>query len=253
MIKNIFLSFKDNFKEKTSNPFIATYILIWLVRNWVLWYSVISFDKEATLESRIKYIQDYYQGTPYMHSILSNIWITFVSLILIYLILNLSRYIVNLFEKRLKPFVYKISDSQSIVLKEVYESVRNERDDLQNRLGIERDSKFKLESRIKALEAEILEREIVVAESEGEDSLHDNEEMKQIYKRLESEKLTDDFKAIVIHIKKGGQVQNNYPSLDRYIELDLLGTSLNQYGGANRYTITSIGEKLFKYISLQNK
>ena len=48
MIKDFLVSFKDNFKEKTRNPFLGTYLIVWLIRNWELIYTLFNFDQNKT-------------------------------------------------------------------------------------------------------------------------------------------------------------------------------------------------------------
>lgn len=135
MIKDFFVSFKDNFKEKTQNPFLGTYLIVWVIRNWELVYTLFNFDDDYTLEKKKAFITKYYdEAHNFIENLFYNILWTFGVLILTYILLNVSRLIVNLFDKQLKPWIYKITDSKSIVLKEEYEQLRSERDDLQSRL-----------------------------------------------------------------------------------------------------------------------
>lgn len=48
----IFESFVDNIKQKTTNPFFGTLILVWLVRNWELIYTLFNFDKDWLLSDK---------------------------------------------------------------------------------------------------------------------------------------------------------------------------------------------------------
>jgi hypothetical protein len=254
MIKDIFLSFRDNLKEKTTNPFLATYILVWLLRNWNLVYSLFNFDKGHNLEYKITFIKGYYETNSFLEGILWNIGCTFCVLIITYLLLNISRAIVNLYEKQLKPWVYKLTDSKSIVLKTTYEIVRNERDELQVRLDRERESKSKLELRIKNLEEEIVERERAVAEKEGEESLvasknTETSDASILFDKLKDENLIDDFKKIAVQSKKGEYISNNHNPTDRYIELGLLQFKTESYNGsAKHYNVTNDGDDLLRYL-----
>lgn len=111
MIKDTFISFKDNFKERISNPFLGTYLAVWLIRNWDLIYSLFNFDDEYSLKEKIKFIESYYENHEFLVDLSINILWTFAVLITTYILMNLSRLIVNLFEKRLSPWIYQITDS----------------------------------------------------------------------------------------------------------------------------------------------
>jgi len=32
-VKDFLISFSDNFKKKTQNPFLGTYLIVWIIRN----------------------------------------------------------------------------------------------------------------------------------------------------------------------------------------------------------------------------
>ena len=143
MIRDLLVSFKDNIKSKSSNPFLGTYTVIWCIRNWRLVYSFFFFDSKTTLAERIEILASYYTFKTFASDILLNILWAFGALILSYLLVNLSRLIVNLFEKRLTPYIYKITDSDSIVLKETYDRLKSDKQELEIKLERERDSKGK--------------------------------------------------------------------------------------------------------------
>ncbi|QIE58035.1 hypothetical protein G5B37_00165 [Rasiella rasia] len=254
MIKDIFLSFRDNFKEKTTNPFLGTYLIIWIIRNWELVYSLFNFDSSDTLEIKVNFIKEYYKNNSFIEGILNNILWTFGVLIITFLLLNISRAIVNLFEKQLKPWIYKLTDSKSVVLKSTYEIIRNERDDLQFRLDKERDSKSRLESRIKTLEGEILERERAVAEKEGEESIESNKkeepsDLQLVFNKLNALKLIEDFKEMAVASKKGDPISVVHNSVDKYLEYGLLEYKESTYSGDGKYyKVTPEGDKLLRYM-----
>jgi hypothetical protein len=258
MIKDIFLSFRDNFKEKTTNPFLGTYLIIWMIRNWELVYSLFNFDSQDTLEIKVEFIKEYYKNNSFIEGVFWNIVWTFGILIITFILLNISRAIVNLFEKQLKPWIYKLTDSKSIVLKSTYETIRNERDDLQFRLDKERDSKSRLESRIKSLEEEILEREKAVTEKEEEKNIEPNEsnessEFQVIFDKLNNLKLIDDFKAVAVKSKKAESISIKHPNIDKYIEYGLLEYKNPSYlGDSKYYKVTAEGDKLLRYLRNKN-
>lgn len=175
MFKDILVSFSDNFKEKTRNPFLGTYIFIWVLRNWELVYSLFNFDNTYKLANKIDFVKSYYNTHSFTEGVLWNIGWTFLVLTITYLVLNISRVIINISEKQLKPWVYKKTDSKSIVLKSIHEEVRNERDTLQLRLDKERESKSKLEIRIKSLEEEIIE-----VKKKGESIKENSNKLKEV-------------------------------------------------------------------------
>jgi hypothetical protein len=155
MIKDFLISFKENFKEKTRNPFLGTYLIVWIIRNWLLVYTLFNFDKKHDLDFKINFIKTYYYENDFITNLLTNILWSFALLILTYVLLNASRFIINLSEKQITPWIYKITDSKSIVLKEEYDRLKQEKNLIENKLEDERENRVKLLNEISRLENRI--------------------------------------------------------------------------------------------------
>lgn len=261
MVKDFLISFGDNFKEKTRNPFLGTYLIVWLFRNWELIYSIFHFDNEQKLNDKVDFIKNYYSEHNFIANLLSNILWAFGLLILTYLLLNISRLIVNLSEKRVTPWIYELTDSKSIVLKSEYERIRVERDDVQVRLDKERESRSKLETRIKNLESEILEASKAQAEKPIESTTKSKSEGSQkgpidetsiLLEKLRNKNLLRDFKDSSIRINKGEFIKNDYNPKDYFIELGLIKFSSDHVrGDSKKYVLTQDGENLLKRARLE--
>jgi hypothetical protein len=265
MIKDFLISFSDNFKEKTKNPFLGTYFLVWVVRNWELIYTLFNFDSDTSLEEKKSFIFDYYSNNDFLNNLFCNILWSFGLLVLTYLLLNLSRFIVNLSEKRLTPWVYKITDSKSIVLKTEYERIRAENDELQIRLEKERTAKSRLESTIKSLEAEIVEISRVKAETDGEFKsptrgsgavnrkvLKNDEDFSiKLLDKIKEKELTKEYLNVCTKINRGDGIPNSYIHKDYFIELGLIKFLQNAMDNSKMYTITSEGEMVLKNLRLE--
>lgn len=262
MIKDFLISFSDNFKEKTKNPFLGTYLLVWLVRNWDLVYTLFNFDKDCTLDDKKTFISNYYKNGDFISNLASNILWAFGILITTYLLLNISRLIVNLSEKRLTPWIYQITDSKSIVLKSEYERIRTDNDDLQTRLDKERESKSRLESRIKSLEAEIIEITKIKVEPISEENNTASKKTRSIkntiidsstilLNKLKEKKLTQEYLDICTKINRGDTIPNSYKPKDYFIELGLIKFLQNAINDSKRYSITTEGETLLKKVRLE--
>lgn len=258
MIKDFLISFTDNFKEKTKNPFLGTYLLVWIIRNWDLIYTLFNFDKDCNLEDKKAFITNYYDKNDFINNLFTNTLWTFGLLILTYALLNLSRVIVNLSEKQLTPWVYQVTDSKSIVLKTEYDRIRTENDDLQFRLDKERESKSRLETRIKNLEAEIIEVTRIKAEDEGEKSIElistDKvekskfilDDFDKLINKLKDKKLLKDFIYVCTQINKGNSIPNSFGQIDSFIELGLVKFERNAINSSKNYKITTEGEAVLK-------
>jgi hypothetical protein len=150
MIKDLLISFKENIRKKSTNPFLGTYLIVLIWRNWEIIYSVLTFDKETNLSHRLTEIKKLVPGK-ILGELTNNIFWTFAIILTSYILINLSRLIINLFEKKLTPWIYKITDSNSIVLKEDYIKKEEEIRRLEERVEIERSLKIKYQNELDEL------------------------------------------------------------------------------------------------------
>lgn len=244
MIKDFLVSFKDNFKDRTRNPFLGTYLIVWLIRNWELVYSLFNFDNHLKLVDKINFIKDYYDKNEFLINLWTNVYWSFGLLILTYLLLNISRLITNLSEKRLTPWIYKITDSNSIVLKTEFNKIRSDRDELQIRLDHERELKSKLDNRI-----EILEHKIIELTSNKLDERKDD--VSDVYSvlisTLKKKHLVLDLFELLKDINSGNHILKNKNGLNDFIELGLLKYDKDSTtGGYGYYEFTADGQEVLR-------
>ena len=73
MIKDFLISFRDNFKEKTRNPFLGTYVIVWIVLNWELIYTLFNFDDNYKLENKVAFIKAYYKEQSFIGNLFKKV------------------------------------------------------------------------------------------------------------------------------------------------------------------------------------
>ncbi|WP_159018717.1 hypothetical protein [Algibacter sp. L3A6] len=242
MIKDLLISFKENFNEKVKNPFLGSYVLVWIVRNWVLIYSLFNFKDDLTLAKRIEYIKTYFSNNEFLPNLFSNILWTFGLLLITYILLNLSRFIVNFSEKRIKPLVYKITDSNSIVLKTEYNRLQSLNEELQKRLELERELRSKVESRHKKLEEAVTENSLFSKESD-ENNISDVTSI--LLNKLREEDKLEEFKKTAVNIKEGIYIKNDYKPQELFKQLGLIIYDGSKTSSDKRYKLTQDGEDVF--------
>lgn len=137
----MFSSIKANLNQKTTNPFLGTFVIIWIIRNWEFVYSIFNFDPDCELVERLAIIQTYFIKYGFLE-ILITVGYSVLVLVATYVMINLSRLIINFFEKKITPYIYKITDPNSIVLKEVHDQAIEKITKL--------DEKYQAERRLKA-------------------------------------------------------------------------------------------------------
>ncbi|WP_299112890.1 hypothetical protein [uncultured Winogradskyella sp.] len=256
MIKDFLISFKDNFKEKTRNPFLGTYLIVWIIRNWLLVYTLFNFDKIHNLDFKVNFIKTYYSENDFITNLLTNILWSLGLLILTYVLLNVSRFIINLSEKQITPWIYKITDSKSIVLKEEYDRLKQEKNLIENKLEDERENRVKLLNEISRLENRIDELSLDNLEEPQVTSIEKGNSQKsniEIYQeRLKKKDYTDKFVEFALQGEKSSVwfSKNNEPEHIKYFfKIGLIEVS-NTMQREISYKLTSNGRKVFEVLRL---
>lgn len=130
MMSNDYISsFFDNIKDKTTNPFFGTLIFVWLVRNWDLVYTLFNFDRDCTLLDKKEFIRNYYVGKVVWEEIGYNILIAFGLMLLSYLLIIVSRLVVNVTNHNIIPRMNEKTVSKLVVNKNRFETVKRTRDE----------------------------------------------------------------------------------------------------------------------------
>ena len=153
MFNKVFSSIKANVNQKTTNPFLGTFIIIWIIHNWKFVYSLFSFDADLNLSQRIKKIESYFESYDYWN-ILETIGYAFLVLVGTYLLLNLSRLIINFFDKVVTPVIYKVTDKTSVVMRTEHDKVVNQVSELELKIQGERRLRLETQSEYDKLEAD---------------------------------------------------------------------------------------------------
>lgn len=257
MIKDFLISFKDNFKEKTRNPFLGTYLVVWIIRNWLLVYTLFNFDEKHNLDFKVNFIKTYYSENDFISNLLTNILWSFGILILTYALLNVSRFIVNISEKQITPWIHKISDSKSIILKGEYDKLKQEKNLIENKLESERENRVKLLNEISRLENRIDELLLNNLEkskdtsTEKEDSSKRNVEIYQ--ERLKDKEYIDKFIEFALETEKSNPwiPKNNEPDHIKYFFKIGLFEVFRSDEVYVMYKLTSNGKKVFDILRLQ--
>lgn len=260
MIKDFLISFRDNFREKTRNPFLGTYLVVWLIRNWDLIYTLFNFDNNQKLSDKITFIQNYYSKIGFIENVFTTILWAFGLLILTYLLLALSRFITNFSEKSITPWIYKVTDSKSIVLKETYDNLRIENNRIEIKLENEREIKKRLFIEVSELEKEIDNLKISSVENKTEKSASENiainfeNEVDVLFNKIKNKKLIDQF---INNISAIGEKEQGYIKMEHwddstnyFIRLGLLESG-QMNSNFSELSITPVGEKVLRRSRLE--
>lgn len=140
MVKDVWESFKDNFKERVTNPFLGTFTLVWIVHNWRVVYAFFYFDKDWKLQAKIEYFTKYWEDRSFMWNLICVALITLGILIITHLFLAISRWMLNYYENVLIPLIYRWSKGKTYTA-EQYNILFEENKKLAEKVEYERKAK----------------------------------------------------------------------------------------------------------------
>lgn len=137
MVKEVWDSFKDNIKERVTNPFLGTFALVWIVHNWQIVYSFFFFDSNTKLADKISFFKKYWNEHSFICNLLWVAGVTILVLITTYLFLGISRFLANSFENRVIPLISKWTKGK-IYTKEQFDELVAKVETLESKLEAER-------------------------------------------------------------------------------------------------------------------
>jgi len=153
------VSFFDNYKSKIRNPFIGTMISVWIIRNWVVLYALLSFDNNRTMEWKIKFISDYFLTVYFWGEFWHVIGISFFSLLITFILLGISRGLTDFYYKIIEPFIVTKIDKGQIFTKKDKKTLENRIAFLDSKLEKVVDAVYKAEEINEKLQLKLQETE----------------------------------------------------------------------------------------------
>lgn len=255
----MWVSFKENIQNKTTNPFFGTLILVWCAKNWSLLFMVFNFNPNTTLDQKIALVNLHFEANPFIHNLILCVLEALVLIIISYALINLSRLIIEFYDKQVAPWVYKLADNNSIVLKSVHQLVLEQVKILERKVDEERDAKLKIQAEYDKLEkrySELLEKANtppsigVLANRNEAPSMEAplSAKASRIIEMLGKEGLIEDFK------KMGVQITNKY-KIDESNQLIMSLTTNGVVSKGNSdgygmalYSFTTLGQEIHEYL-----
>lgn len=122
-IKATIESFYENAKERLTNPFLGTFMIIWIIKNYRFCFAVFNFDKDQNLEAKLNFIKNEFPLNRFCANTINTILLTFLVLIVTYLLLTLSRFITDFYIKVALPWVINVFDGKRIFTNEQFENI----------------------------------------------------------------------------------------------------------------------------------
>ncbi|SFB79186.1 hypothetical protein SAMN04487891_102355 [Flagellimonas taeanensis] len=236
----------DSVKDKLKNPFYGTLFVVWVIRNREFIYNVF-FNDSITSDKRLELIREHFLNWSSLLNFLGTILISLGLMILIYASLNLSRFIVELSERILKPWIQQLFSKTSIVSREDYIQLEKERDYFQKKYSEERIEKIRLQRELD----EIVLNNI----SDNNFEKNNNDEISPSYIKKEYNEILDkaileDFSTLIALINDLDTLETirkkiDVSTVDYFLSKNIVQAYLN--GNTYFYKFTALGEKLRDY------
>jgi len=254
MINKSISSFTDNINQKLKNPFLGTFIIVWIIRNWEFIYSLFYFDSELPLDDRITKIKTFFLEYGILE-ILTTISLTFLILIVTYILLNLSKLIVNFFDKIITPKVYEVFDKSSVVLKTTHDGALDKIEQLESKVQSERELRLKIQNENEKLEDRI--KELLEANSTSQKTNKNNPSIVVSAKtRLLSDKLINEekvdlFENVASDILNGIPIAKAQEHIREFTTLGLIKPGGHQGASKYLFTLTKNGNDIHENLILE--
>lgn len=257
MIKNTLTSITDNINQKIKNPFLGTFIIAWIIRNWEFLYSIFNFSPKLSLENRIITIKAYFVDYG-ITEILITIGFAFIILISTYILLNLSRLIVNFFNKIITPKISKITDKSSIVLKSTYDDVITNIDLLEAKVQAEKEARLKIQNENEKLEERI--KELLSQKNEKSDDFSNRmnvsktkseEKADLLVTKLKKDNMIDLFEDVASNILNAKPMLKKENHIKKFVDLGLMIIDKFAYNESYLFKLTDIGTIVYEDIVME--
>lgn len=122
-------SFFTNIKDKLTNPFFGTLILVLIIHHWELWYSVFNFDTDCTLEDKIRIIKTYAENNLTFTLLMWNVFEAVIFMFIGYLVVLGTRSLVMWIEFGIMPLITGKIVNKKVVRKSEFDDVVKEREE----------------------------------------------------------------------------------------------------------------------------
>lgn len=114
------------------NPFLGTLLFVWMVRNWRVIYTVFNFDEDCTLSDKLMAISLYFKDYGFWEILITTM-LAVITLIGTYLLINMSRLIINASELIIAPWINSRFDKTKVVPREKFDLLRDENTKLEDK------------------------------------------------------------------------------------------------------------------------
>ncbi|WP_439553963.1 hypothetical protein [Flavobacterium macrobrachii] len=122
-------SFFSNIKDKLTNPYFGTLILVLIIHHWELWYTLFNFDDDCTLQDKITFVREYLENNLTFRMFMWDVFQSIILMFLGYLIIVGTRSLAMWVEFGLMPLITGKIVNKNVVRRSEYDDVVKEREE----------------------------------------------------------------------------------------------------------------------------
>lgn len=214
-------SFFSNIKDKLTNPFFGTLILVLLIDHWELWYAVFNFGENYSLNQKVEFIEDYIATNLTVYSFIWDIIQAFLYMLLGYLIVVSTRSLVIWIEYNLMPTITGKVVNKNVVRKSEYDQVIKEREEYFDQYEEQREN-------VRKFSKSIDEQNTLIKEKD-KDLLDQSEKISSTIRSLDRAKNKIEQLENILEKEKKKLEENNKELEKNDLEYRVLRESIVQY------------------------
>lgn len=212
MFKEYIESFTGNVYRRFTNPFLGTFIVIFLLYNWKALYALFTINSSISLENRINKISNLII-TNSLADLSILVFKTFAVMVATYVLLWISSSIADFYSQIALPYIKKKISPHQIVDRELFNNLNENLKSLDKENSSLNENNALLSSNIKNITTELISLQVSEEASKAE---------------------------LELSRKKYKKLQNQYNEI--IDELSLLRTKMNEFDSETYINSHNIGE-----------
>lgn len=149
-------SLSDNFKNRFRDPFLGTFLVVWLVHNAEFLFWLFSFEDGFELDVKLNRLFGYFKENPFGWNLLQDVGWTFLVLISTFFLKGIGLILKELYEEKAVKEIQVLLKSSKVVAKTKYDRLEQERDQLEERYEKTRKEKIEAQGEHSKMETEFI-------------------------------------------------------------------------------------------------
>ncbi|HRZ28627.1 MAG TPA: hypothetical protein P5295_17590 [Spirochaetota bacterium] len=259
MVVEILNALRSNIKNRIRNPFLGTLTLVFIIKNWELFYSLFTLDKKFDLTIRLLTLAPLIKAAFNICSLLYVIVCSLIAFIFLYFMIIISQFFLLFINRKVYPQIEQITDRNSIVTRERFDQIKNENLILHKKNEELHDDIKKMSTMRDELQNKIIE--LTLKKRKKEEDKNDAEQphsinipnsklFEKFITSLKNDNLYDKFGIIITGIRSNERFLTSDSIIEKLLEYGFIEIDLpNSPRGSNvkAYNFTKTGDDLIQF------